>query len=307
VRRRKRNGRVTPVLIAFAVLIVVAAAPPVGANTQQLNSDEPEAWAMFYFTSITLFSGFGTPRARKPWSLEAGAEIDSIPHLSAEQRTVGFGGTKEEDLNNAPVFGRPRLTVGLPYKLALSLSYVPPVKVFGLRPNLFALALERPLYQRGPLRFGMRTYGQIGFVKGALTCPSSVSRFPPGSSKNPYGCEGDKSNDKAIQQYIGVEGSGSYRIDALRGLEPYLTVGANFLNAKFHVHATTFDAPDRTHLSSDTWTVSLGAGLTYPLTQRIRIAAGVFYTPLWVTRPPRTSEESDSLVNARTEISYDFH
>jgi hypothetical protein len=274
--------------------------------SQHLDSDEPEAWAMFYFTSVTLFSGLGTPRARDPGSIEAALELDSIPHLNEEQRTVGFGGTKEEDLNKSPLFARPRITVGLPWKLSLSLAYIPPIEVFHVRPHLFAMAVERPVYEHGPWTLGLRTYGQVGEVHGAYTCPQHVTHFPPGSPENLYGCE-KESDDVAMQRYAGLEASGSFRIDRLYGLTPYLTLGANFLDTNFHVHAQTFGFADRTHLSADTWTFSLGTGVSIPIGDRLRVAVGLFYTPLWVTRPPETSKQSDSLLNLRTDISFRMH
>ena len=48
----------------------------------------------------------------------------------------------------------------------------------------------------------------------------------------------------------------------------------------------------------------LVAGATIPVGEKIELALGVTYTPLWVTRPPATSEERDSLVQARAEITY---
>ncbi|MBI5504413.1 MAG: hypothetical protein HY899_06405 [Deltaproteobacteria bacterium] len=298
--------RLRAMSLALVLSGSVALMPANGAAAEHLSSDEPEAWAMFYFTSVTLFSGLGTPRQREPGSVEMALELGNIPHLSTEQRTVGFGGTKVEDLNNSPLLARPILTVGLPWSLALSLSYVPPVKVFGVRPNLLAMALERPLLIRGPWTAGARLHGQVGYTKGSFTCPSGVAGFPPGSDGNPYGCEAT-SNDKAIQNYVGLELSGSYRIDALGGLAPYLAVGANYLDTAFQVHAQTFGAPDRTKLSADTWTFSLGAGFAYPFGDNASVSLGVFYTPLWVTRPPETSQEPDSLINARTQFTYRIH
>ena len=272
------------------------------ADTDHLHWTEPEAWAMFYFTSVTLFSGLGAPRSREPWSVEAAVELGSIPHLDEEQRTVGFSGTKTEDLNKAPIFARPIVTVGLPWKLSLSLAYVPPIEVFGVTPHLFAVALERPVLERGPWTLGVRTYGQVGHVDGDYTCPHHVTKFPPGSAGNPYGCDGT-SQDRAFQHYLGAEVGTSYRIDSLGGLTPYLTLGVNWLDTKFHVHAHEFGAEDRTHLAAETWTFSLGTGVSYDVSERVRWSIGLFFTPLWVARPPDTSEDLDSLINFRTELS----
>jgi opacity protein-like surface antigen len=216
---------------------------------------------------------------------------------------VGYSGTELEDLNNSPFLARPVLTIGLPWDVALSLAYVPPVEIFGVRPNLLALALERPLLEEGPWNLGLRLHGQVGHSRGAFTCTGRATTFAPGSDGNPLGCE-EKSRDTAVQNYVGVELSGSYRVDALGGLEPYVTLGANYLDTEFHVDAFEFGEADHTRLSAHTWTFSLGAGVMYPLSDKTRFSVGVFYVPLWVTRPPQTSEDTDSLVSVRAELSY---
>jgi len=292
-------------LALVALLCAALSGTHLAFAAEQLDSDRPEAWAMFYFTSVSMFSGLGTPRSRPLGSVEAGLELGSIPHLDDDQRKVGFNGVKEEDLNKAPIFARGRLTVGLPWKLAIILGYVPPVEVFGLRAHLFAYGLERPLYERGPWTFGLRAYGQVGYVEGAFTCPGDVADKPPGSPGNPYGCEG-KSKDKATQTYWGAELSGSYRLDVLGGATPWLTIAGNYLDTQFDVKATTFGFRDRSRLKSDTGTVTFGLGVRYPITEKIEMSIGGSYTPLWVVRPPSTGEEQDGLLNARTTLSYRF-
>lgn len=261
---------------------------------------------MNYFTSVSLLAGLGVPHSREAGSVEGGAELGWIPGLSAEQRQVGFNGTKEEDLNKAPLFARPRVTIGLPGQVALTLSYLPPIRVFGLKPNLFAFALERPLYESDPLTLGVRLYGQIGRSEGAITCWGDVVKFPPGSAENPYGCE-ETSADQATQRYAGLELSGAYRTERLQGLTPYVAVAGNFLDTKVRVHARTFGILDRTRLVSQTWTYSASAGVTYPLADRLTLSVGMFYSPLWVTRPPASFSQNDALLNVRALLTYCFH
>lgn len=270
---------------------------------ENLDSDRPEAWAMNYYASVALLAGLGTPYSREPGSVEVGFELQWLPRLSKSMRRVGFNGLKEEDLNQAPVFARPRLTIGLPWRTALTLSYLPPIRVFGVKPHLFAFALERPIYERRPWTFGVRLYGQIGQIEGAFTCPKEVAKFPPSSPNNIFGCN-KKSADTVTQQYGGIEFSGSYRIEQAGGLTPYIAVAGNFLDNKMQVQARTFGAPDRKRLLAQTWTFSASAGVTYPLTDRLNLNLGLFYTPLWVKRPPDTSSQNDALFNARAEISY---
>ncbi|CAL1240916.1 hypothetical protein [Candidatus Methylocalor cossyra] len=300
-----KSGRSWLSLLAGSLVLAAGAAPAdtVIDGTEHLASDRPEAWGMNYVTSITLFTGLGVPRSREFGDLELGAELGWVPALSEEQRRIGFNGTKVEDLNKAPLFGRPRLTLGLPGRFALTLSYLPPIRVFGVKPNLFAFALERPLYEAGPWTFGARLYGQIGEVEGAFTCPGKVAKFPPGSAENLYGCQG-ASADRSSQRYAGLELSGAYRIAALGGLTPYLAVAGNLLDTQVQVRAQTFGVPDRRRLVAQTWTFSLSAGLVYPVDDRLSLSVGLFYSPLWVTRPPASSSDNDGLFNVRALVSY---
>lgn len=301
-------SRRTPIYLVGLLLLYggKTLAQDIISETEFLNSNRPEAWGMNYFTSITLLSGLSVPHSREFGSVEGGAEVDWIPQLSQEERRIGFNGTKVEDLNKAPIFGRPRLTLGLPWNFALTLSYLPPVRIFGIKPNLFAFALERPLYEQDSWTFGMRMYGQIGDVEGAITCPGSVAKFPPGSPENFYGCN-NPSADKQIQRYAGLEFSGSYRIDELGGLAPYLAVAGNFLDTQVHVNAETFGILDRRSLVSETWTFSFSAGVSYPLTNKLNMSVGMFYSPLWVTRPPATISENDGLLNVRALLTYQLY
>ncbi|MBM4258522.1 MAG: transporter [Deltaproteobacteria bacterium] len=217
---------------------------------------------------------------------------------------MGFNGLKPEDLNQAPIFARPRLTIGLPWRTALTLAYLPPIRVFGVKPHLFAFALERPLYERGPWTLGLRLYGQVGQLKGAFTCPKDVAKFPPSTPQNPFGCN-KKSHDSVTQQYGGVEFSGSYRFEHyVPGLTPYIAVAGNFLDNKMQVKARTFGNRDRNRLFAQTWTFSATAGVIYPLTDRIFLNMSLFYTPLWIRRPPATDSENGALFNIRAGISY---
>lgn len=290
-------------IVLFTLCSFVVSVSPAWAK-EDLDSDRPEAWAMNYFASISLLSGLGTPFSREPGSIEIGAEMQWLPQLSKSKQRVGFNGNKPEDLNQAPIFARPRLTIGLPWRTALTLSYLPPIRIFGVKPHLFAFALERPLYEQGQWTLGIRLYGQLGQIKGAFTCPKDVAKFPVSTPQNPFGCT-KKSHDAVTQQFGGVELSTSYRFEHyVRGLTPYIAVAGNFLDNKMQVKAQTFGNRDRNRLFAQTWTFSANAGIIYPLTERIFLNLSLFYTPLWIKRPSETDSENDALFNVRAGISY---
>jgi hypothetical protein len=287
------------------VLLVALGSELRAQGTETLYPARPEAWLMNYYTSATLFTGFEAPRSRPFGSVEVGIELDWLPALSVEDRTVGFNGTKLEDTNKCPVFFRPHVTVGLPWRFALAVSYLPPLEVCDVTAHLFAFALERPLYEHRLWRVGVRAYGQIGEITGDFTCPQDVTRFAPGSPGNLFGCE-KTSSDTITLRYGGLELSGAYRIEQAAGLTPYLGVAVNYLDTQFQVDALTFGFADRRQLAAHTWTFSMRAGVTYPITERLHLSLGLFYSPLWVVRPPNTASQNDPLFNVRSLISYQF-
>lgn len=267
-------------------------------DVEDLDWDRPEAWAMQYFNSVSLLTGLGPPRARETWSFEIGLELDTIPHLSEDQRRVGFGGAKVEDLNRLPAFFRPRLTIGLPAKWSLDLAYVPPVEVRGVKSNLIAVGIERPMYSNGALTLGVRIYGQIGEVESDFTCSAEEASHPPGPPDNIWGCEAP-SQDQVTLNYVGAAFTGGY---TYRRTDFHWGLAANYMDMEFQVDALTFGIIDRTLLLAGGWTWSLNGGASWSLSESISLAVEVFYSPLFVVRPPSTDTDNDPLLNFRSMV-----
>jgi len=299
----KINRNITYVGVA---IVLIAAAGTVSAqvldDVEELDWDRPEAWAMKFFNSVSLLTGLGPPTNREPWSFEIGLELDTIPHLDEDQRRVGFGGAKVEDLNRLPVFGRPRLTIGLPAKLSLDVAWVPPVELRGVKSNLFSLALERPVFSTGPWTLGVRVYGQLGTVKGDLTCSEEDASSPPGSPGNIWGCEAP-SEDELKLNYLGAAFTGGFRY---RKTDFHWGLAANYMDMEFQVDARTFGFHDRSLLLADGWTWSFNTGASWRLGGRTSVAVELFYSPLSVVRPPSTSSENNPLLNLRTMLRFDL-
>jgi len=296
--------------LAFLLLVASAAGAqsadnntPVQAPTLPISFDRPESWALKYFASATLLSGLETPSTRTPGSVSVGFELGWLPSLDTTERRVGFFGTKTEDLNKAPVLPRPRVTIGLPGRFAVTAAFLPPIEAFGLTPKLFALALERPLYESTPWVVGLRGYGQVGTVEGAFTCPQSVLPFAPGSANNSYGCLA-VSSDTASLRFAGLELSTSYRSPGLKGLSPHAAAAINYMNVAFQVNALTFGYLDRTRLLSHGATFAASGGVTYALTRKLDTTLDVFYAPLSVQRVFAAPEQNDGLFNIRALVTY---
>lgn len=289
---------------ALTVWAARATAQTVVNPTEQIAFSRPEAWALKYFTSVTLFTGLDTPGTRPPGSVSIGLELGWVPSLDEAQRRVGFEGTKPEDLNKTPLFLRPRVTIGLPGGYSLIVAAAPPVRVFGVEPRLLALAVERSVADLGSWRLGLRGGGQFGTVRGAYTCPESVLPFAPGSANNLYGCQA-VSSDTASLRFLAAEASMAYKPGAIR-FSPHAAVAVNYLDVGFQVNALTFGFIDHTHLLSHGTTVSASGGVTVALGNSLAASADIFYSPLWVQRPGVPSG-NERLLNLRALLTYRLH
>jgi hypothetical protein len=297
------------IVLLFVLVPQLAAAQstastPIINPVEHLSFNRPEAWALKYFDSATLLSGLETPRTLTPGSISIGVELGWLPSLSVVQRRVGFNGTKEEDLNKAPLFPRVRVTVGLPQKWSAIVAADPPVRAFGIKPKLVAVGLGRPLLETDAWTVGIRGYGQIGSVQAAFTCPQDVVAFTPGSAENSYGCQAE-SSDTATLRFAGGEVSAAYRPGGRpHALSPHVAVGINFFDVAFQVNALTFGYIDHTQLSSRGATASASGGLSCPLGDRFQAAVDVFYTPLSVRRAIAGPVQNDGLFNVRALFTY---
>jgi hypothetical protein len=292
-------------VVPIVVILVSVAALGTAQDSndrEELDFDRPEAWALKFFNSVTIFTGLGPPRDRDRWSFELGLELDTIPHLDQDQRRVGFNGLKEEDLNKLPVFFRPRLAIGLPHNWTLDVSYLPPITVAGVTPHLFALAVERPVYQSGRWVLGVRGYGQVGSMDGDFTCSEEQAQQPPGSPGNIWGCD-EPSNDTARLNYLGAAFTGGVELGRTT---VHWGLAANYMDMEFQVDNVTYGFRDRKLLLAEGWTWSMNVGGSWFLTERIGLGAELFYSPLSVVRPPSDTAENDPLFNLRTILRYRF-
>ena len=58
--------------VAVLAVMLLSSSIPVTAqvidDVEELAWDRPEAWAMKFFNSVSVFTGLGAPRERDPWS-----------------------------------------------------------------------------------------------------------------------------------------------------------------------------------------------------------------------------------------------
>jgi hypothetical protein len=294
----------------LALAGVIATAGGAGAQTriafdEELDFDRPEAWAMKWFSSLAVMTGFGGPPELAPGAWELGLEGAWVPSLSEEERRVGFIGNKVEDLNRTSVFGRLRLSAGLPARFVLTAGWVPPVEMDGVTPHLVALALGRPLVDGRSLRLDLRLIAQTGTLEGDLTCPEAAAAAGDDRDRNPFNCL-EPSDDEMTLHSGGVELTGSWRPAGAPRLRPYASLAGHYFDNELQVRARYGTLIDRTRLLSDGTTFAATAGLDFQASERTRFCAELFYSPLDVVREPGRGSRNDPLLNARLFLGYRF-
>ena len=298
MRRRHRLW-----LPAFLLLAEASFGQTLIRDDRNAASDSPEGWAMRYFAGTTLMTSFGGTENLAPWRWSGAVELGSIPHLSAEQQHVGFGGSKREDLNKSPVFGRLRLTLALPAEWVAEFGYTPPLQLAGSQArNVFAAAIGRRLIEHDSFSLSMRVLGQLGKVDGDITCPRRATETVDAET-NPLDCRAP-SQDTFTANYYGVDATlgwnaGDWRVYGSAGI----------VRARLDVQVDAFVAltHDRSRITSNGNLRWLTFGARYGFDPRASVAVEMLYVPLDVRRPPEGPSVGDPLWSVRGQFRYAFN
>lgn len=225
-----------------------AATTPLAAQARELQrygAGAPEGKLMLYYSSTVAFSPLGIPYgverasgpaagARRLPRLEPAVEVSYLPELSLEQRTTGSD--KPEATNLAPLFPRPRLGVGLPGGLGLELSWIPPLRVFDVKANLFAAAVSRSFALGSTVRVIPRASVLVGRVEGPITCNRETAAEGDAALATYFAlvCHGNDSRDYFEPRH--VAGELLFAPARRRGRwQPYLSAGARSERTRFDI------------------------------------------------------------------------
>ena len=300
MRTRQPVSRVLyPGVLLFAAF--TAGAQDAGQD-ERVEGTRPEAWAMNYFTATTYMTAFGATPDLAPLEWTAAVELGEVPHLDASQREVGFNGSKHEDLNKVPLFGRLRVQMGLPAGWVAELGYTPAVEVNGLKARgLVAAALGRRFVQRERFVLSARLMGQHGSAAGDITCPEELAGSEDPAA-NPYGCEA-ASRDRAHLDYYGIDATSSWIRAAW---EVHATLGIVRTEPQVQVDALTFGVRDRSRITTKDVLPYLAIGASRRLQGPWRAGAELLYVPLRVRRPDDDHVEDDPLLSLQIRLSYTY-
>ena len=294
---------------ALLLLLVAGATGAVAQGViderEQLDEGRPEAWAMRWFSAALTPTAFGVPDASEPGRLELALEAAWIPQLSEEQRTIGFDGTKVEDLNRSPVAGGPRVWYALPAGWTVDATWMPPIEVDGATANLVGVGAARPLWEGEGLRLGFRLSAFAGDLKGDFTCSEDEAAAGPDPEANPYACEA-ASNDELDLAVFALELAAARRFERWPEAEAWVAAIVRHVDATFQVDARYAGLIDHTRLDYDGLDWGVAAGLGWRAGEQWRWVAEVDWTPLDVDVEPvgRGHDVYDPMINVRLGIGY---
>lgn len=277
-----------------------AAAQDVFRDDETLAPHRPEAWAMNRVAGATVMTAFGAVPRSSPGQWQVAVDLAYVPSLDETERRVGFAGTKEEDLNKSPLFGRLRLGAGLPGGWFAELGYTPPLTIGGATPHgLVSASLGRRLLEGERFSLSLRAFGQRGEIRGDITCPRALAGIED-PQRNPYGCRA-ASRDRISLDLYGLELVPA--IDA-GAWQWHASLGAMRTELAVQVDALTYDVHDLSRLDARTTVPLLALGTSRGFGGRWRLAVEVLHVPLQLRRTPSGGREHAPLTSLRVQLRY---
>ena len=259
------------------LILALAAASPAAAAAQRTclpgpGSNEAKTLAMFAVplafsrgSAPSLFAGF-----------QAGLELASLPGVDEATATATICEPGKGPENTDLLFALPRPRIGLPLPLGLALqaSWVPPVRVKGVKANLLGLSVEKAFGRLDGLVAAIRAHATLGSVSAPVTCDDDALEDPASEC---FG--GSRSDDRLRPNIMGVDVAVGGPLLGGR-LRPYGGVGFNRLRPRFQVRFTNrLGDLDRTRVEVDLDRLVLFGGATWQATGRVGITTELYGAP----------------------------
>jgi hypothetical protein len=177
-------------------------------------------------------------------------------------------------VNLTPVLPRPRLAVPLPYGLALEASWIPPIRVGGVKANLFGVSLSRSFGSLDGVVAALRAHATFGSIRAPITCDDDALADPTSEC-----FQGTQSDDKFSPNIFGADVAVSAPVAEGR-LRPYLGAGYNRLEPRFQVNFTnSVGSVDSTKVIVNLDRLAVFAGATWVLSYRFTMTGEVYAMP----------------------------
>jgi len=269
---------------AAAVLGVVIAGLPAAAQCR-VPENSNEAKLLAFYEAPIAFGVDAAPERLAPGAVRVSVEVEPMPtpNPALQQTHICFA-SKSDNTRLSPIFGRPRIMIGLPAGFIFEGSYVPPIQLYDAKPNLGSFALSRaqrlPSAWGGALTLLLRAHGTVGQVQGPITCPRKGLQTDDPASP----CFGTSpSNDTFHPYMVGGEGTLSLTTRDQRWAF-WAGGGVNWLKPRFQTGFTDGSGfTDSTKVLVDLTRAVVFGGVTAHVTHAFELSAQVYSQPADVT------------------------
>lgn len=264
-------------LVVASGLVVVAVAPLAGQTVCTPPDNSNEAKVLATFAVPLAFGPLAAPAPARPGAVRIILEGSYLPTLDAATRTptICRPGKGPESTDFIFAIPRPRVAIGLPGGLLLEASWIPPVRVNGVKANVASIALGRGFaVGNGPMTAGIRLHTTFGLVEAPITCDDAALTDPASEC-----FQGTRSNDKYHPTMFGAEGSLGWRLAGGR-IRPYLGGGVNLLRPRFEVGFTNrFGSTDSTRVEVNLTRAVVFGGVMWQAGHGLGITGEVYSAP----------------------------
>lgn len=261
--------------IAILALVATALAAPLGAQSvcrPPASSNEAKTLAIF---SVPLAFGPATAPEILP-GMRLGLEGAYLPKVDPATATPTICRPGQGPLNTDLLFAlpRPRIGLPLPFGLALEASWIPPVRLAGVKANLFGFSLGKSFGRLDGLVAAIRAHGTFGSIRGPITCDDTALADPTSEC-----FQGTRSDDKYSPNIFGADVSLGWSMAGGR-LRPYIGGGYNRLEPRFQVNfINQFGVVDSTRIEVNLNRGVAFGGASWQLADRLGVAAEVYAVP----------------------------
>jgi hypothetical protein len=259
--------------IASLALLTLAPAQRLAAQVCRPPASSNEAKTFAIFSVPLAFSPALAPEAQPQF--QVGLEGTYLPKVdrATATATICQPGKGPENTDLLFAVPRPRIELPLPLGLALEASWIPPVRLNGVKANLFGVSLAKS-FPLASLVGSLRAHGTFGSIRAPITCAQAALADPGSECFN-----GTLSDDKYSPNIFGADLTLGRTMLGGR-LRPYVGGGYNRLEPRFRVNFTNqFGNVDTTRVEVNLNRAVFFAGATWRVVNRLSATTEVYAAP----------------------------
>ena len=253
-------------------LLLLALAGPLEAQVCRPGSGSNEAKTLALQSVPIAFSAATAPETNQ--RIEFGFEGSYLPKIDAATATptICRPGKGPEHTDFLFALPRPRLSLPLPGGFALQASWIPPVRVNGVKANLFGFSLSKVFSLRDDVAAAVGAHATVGSIRAPITCDQDALGDPTSEC-----FRGTRSDDEYSPNIYGADLSVGFGRGAFR---PYVGGGYNRLDPRFQVNfRNQFGSVDRTRVEVGLNRAVLFGGASWQLQDRLGLTGEVYAAP----------------------------